>query len=249
MDYNAFALDTITPACTNMPNLFVQGFSFLRSMIHFFMQQNREAHIHYLVAGIGGWLGIFPLVNAAHQFGSAQTVNLMELVIGLFGGNWKTVLLHGVGFMLYVLAIFLATWLPKHTRLNTKLLALGIDGLACLAMWRFPIEGNLPLMFYLYPTLFAMPFQWCAFVGAYGYKNSTIFSSNNVRQLVSALTEVWANGDKSQVLKAKFMGATLLFFYAGVTAGWFCWRFCGNAGFLGAFVPIVTAGVMEIKYI
>ena len=197
-----------------------------------------------MVALIGGWLGIFPLVNAAHQFGSAQTVNLMELAIGVFGGNWKTVLLHGAGLLIYGLAVFLVTYLPKHSRVNIRLLALVIDVLACLVMWRFPIERKIPLCFYLYPTFFAMPFQWCAFRGAYGYANSTIFSSNNVRQFVVALTEMWANGDKSMALKAKFMGATLISFYAGVVAGWFCWKALANAGFLAALVPICTAGFL-----
>lgn len=211
-------------------------------------RERREAHIHYTVAFIGGWLGIFPLVNAAHSFGSAQTVNLMELVFGLYAGDWKTVLLYVAGLFVYAFAIFLAYYLPKHSRINIRLLALGIDALACLAMWRFPTEKSLPVLLYLYPTLFAMPFQWCAFVGAYGYKNSTIFSSNNVRQFVSALTEIWTNGDKSQVIKAKFMGATLLAFYTGVAGGYFCWQSFGNRGFLCALIPIFIASTMMLHY-
>ncbi|MBQ7159181.1 MAG: DUF1275 domain-containing protein [Treponema sp.] len=201
-------------------------------------QARREAHIHYTVAFIGGWLGLFPLVNVSHFFGSAQTVNITELITESLGGNWYAVALHALGLFLYAGAVFLATFLPKHTKLNVKLLALLIDALACVAMWQFPTEKNLPLLVYLYPTFFSMPFQWCAFDGAYDYKSSTIFSSNNVRQFVSALTEVFCNGDKSFALKAKFFGATLLGFYLGVTVSWLCWHFFGNAGFLLALVPI-----------
>ena len=211
------------------------------------MQQNREAHIHYIVAGIGGWLGIFPLVNAAHQFGSAQTSNLIELITESLGGNGQAACFHALGLLLYALAIFLATLFPKHTRVNIKWLALLIDALACVAMWRFPTEKRLPLLFYLYPTFFAMPFQWCAFSGAYGFFASTIFSSNNVRQFVSALTEVWCNGDKSFALKAIFFGATLLGFHLGVAAGWLCWHTLGNAGFLCALAPIATAGLLLLR--
>ena len=206
-------------------------------------QARREAHIHYIAAFVGGWLGLFPLVNASHLFGSAQTINLTELVIQIIGANGPAVLFHALGLFLYAFAIFLVTILQKKTRLDVRYLALLIDAVVCVVMWLFPTNKDIPLLFYLYPTFFAMPFQWCAFAGAYGYKNSTIFSSNNVRQFVSALTEVLC-GDKSFALKAIFMGATLLGVYLGVIAGWLCWCFFDNTGFLFALVPILCATIL-----
>ena len=211
------------------------------------LKNRREAHVHYTVAFIGGFLGTFPMVNAVHLLGSAQTSNLIDIVIGSLRGDFKSVALHLFGAFLYCLAVFLVTFLPKHTKLNVKILAMAVDSLCAFVMWRFPIEKNLPLTVYLYPTFFAMAFQWCAFKGAYGFTSSTIFSSNNLCQFISSLTEVFFNGDKSFALKAKFFGGTLLGFHLGIMAGAGCWYFFGNAGFLFALVPcaVVCCGSRE----
>ncbi|MBR0099652.1 MAG: hypothetical protein IJP90_08035, partial [Treponema sp.] len=60
------------------------------------MNSNREAQIHYTVAFIGGFLGIFPIVNAAHFLGSAQTSNLIDIVLGTLNGEGRSVLFHAV---------------------------------------------------------------------------------------------------------------------------------------------------------
>ena len=211
------------------------------------MTDHQEAHIHYLVAFIGGFLGIFPIVNAAHFLGSAQTANLIDIVLGSIRGEWKSVALHLIGVILYCLAVFLVTFLPKHTKLNIKLLAMLVDGAACFVMWLFPTEKNLPLSVYLYPTFFAMAFQWCAFKGAYGFVSATIFSTNNLRQFLSSLTEIFFNKDKSFALKAKFFGLTLLSFHLGVLASGILWHFFGNVGFLGALLPILGVSVCVLR--
>ena len=209
--------------------------------------QNREAHIHYIVAFIGGFLGIFPIVNSVHLLGSAQTSNLIDIVLAVLRGDWSSLVWHLLGMFLYCIPVFLVTFLPKHSRLNVKILAMAVDALCALVMWRFPIERNLPLTVYLYPTFFAMAFQWCAFKGAYGFTSSTIFSTNNLRQFVSSLTEVFCNGDKSFSLKAKIFGLTLLAFHLGVAVSGILWNFFGNAGFLFAFLPIVLSVFLLIK--
>lgn len=204
------------------------------------MKQNHEAQIHYTVSFIGGFLGIFPIVNAAHFLGSAQTSNLIDIVLGALNGEGNTVFLHAFGAFLYAFAVFLVTFLPKHSKANVKILAMLVDVSAGVAMWLFPTEKKLPLTVYLYPTFFAMAFQWCAFKGAYGFSSSTIFSSNNFRQFISALTEIFFNGDKSFSLKAKFFGITLLCFHLGLTLSWLSWHFFGNAGFLFVILPCAT---------
>ena len=209
--------------------------------------QNREAHIHYIVAFIGGFLGIFPVVNAVHFLGSAQTSNLIDIVLASLRGDWSSLLLHAFGAFLYMLAVFLVTFLPKHTRLNVKWLALLVDAACAFVMWTFPIERNLPLTVYLYPTFFTMAFQWCSFKGAYGFTSSTIFSTNNLRQFVSSLTEVFCNGDKSFSLKAKFFGLTLLGFHLGVASSGVLWHLFGNGGFLFALAPISAAAVLLLR--
>ena len=209
--------------------------------------EDHNAHIHYIVAFIGGFLGIFPIVNSVHLLGSAQTSNLIDIVLASLRADWSSLSLHAFGAFLYVLAVFLVTFLPKHTRLNVKWLALLVDAACAAVMWRFPLERNLPLTVYLYPTFFAMAFQWCAFKGAYGFTSSTIFSTNNLRQFVSSLTEVFFNGDKSFSLKAKFFGLTLLGFHLGVATSGILWHFFGNAGFFFALAPISVTGILLLR--
>ena len=208
------------------------------------IQANHEAHIHYFVAFIGGFLGIFPIVNAVHFLGSAQTSNLIDIVLASLRGEWRSLGFHALGAFLYCFAVFLVTFLPKHTRLNVKICAMVVDAACAVVMWLFPTQKNLPLTVYLYPTFFAMAFQWCAFKGAYGFVSSTIFSTNNLRQFISSLTEIFCNGDKSFSLKAKFFGFTLLGFHLGVAASGILWHFLGNAGFLFALVPIGGSAVL-----
>ena len=198
---------------------------------------NREAKIHYLVSFVGGFLGIFPIVNASHFLGSAQTSNLIDILLGFFNGNGQSVLFHAGGAFLYALAIFLVTFLPKHTKINIKILSMIVDIAAGFTMWLFPVEKNLSLTLYLYPTFFSLAFQWCSFKGAYGFSSSTIFSSNNFRQFISALTEIFCNGNKSFSLQARFFGLTLLCFHLGIAAAWLGWHFLGNTAFLLVIVP------------
>lgn len=205
-------------------------------------QSKRDAHIHYVIAFCGGFLGIFPIVNVIELFGSAQTSNLIECVHSFLGRDWTALLHHLIGAGLYALAPFLVTYLTNHTKIKIKLAALFVDFAAALVMWKMPT--GLPEIFYLYPTFFAMSFQWCSFSGSYGYNCSTIFSTNNLRQTVSALTEWLCNGKHEFKLKAAFFGATLIGFHLGVAAAFILWERLGNACFLFVIVPEAVAATM-----
>lgn len=205
-------------------------------------QSKRDAHIHYVVAFCGGFLGIFPIVNVIELFGSAQTSNLIELVHSLLGRDWIALLHHLIGALLYGLAAFFVTFLKHHTKVNIKILSLCVDFAAALVMWKMPT--GLPEIFYLYPTFFAMSFQWCSFSGSYGFTCSTIFSTNNWRQVVSSLTEWLCNGKPEFKLKAAFFGATMVGFHLGVAAAFILWERLGNACFLLVALPAIIAGIL-----
>jgi len=54
----------------------------------------------------------------------------------------------------------------------------------------------------LYPIFFAMAFQWCSFKGIGGYNSATVFSTNNLRQFVSAVT-LFADEKKQEHERAR----------------------------------------------
>ena len=200
------------------------------------IEQRQEAHIHYAAACIGGFLGVFPVLSVARLFGSAQTANMIELVISALAGNATALVLHCAGLALYCAGVLVATVLPKHIKCNLQLVAMGVDTIAAFVMWRIP--HGLPDAVYLFPTYAAMSFHWCAFKGAYGFVSATVFSTNNLRMFVASLAEIVCNGDRSFVLKARFFGATLAAFHLGVAAGWGCWCMLSEAGFLCALIPV-----------
>jgi len=207
--------------------------------------ENHTALTHYTAAFIGGFLGLFPLVNAIHLFGSAQTSNLIGTVTSIIDTDFQNLLFHFFGILLFSISIFLATFLSKHSNINLKILSMAVDSVAAFFMAYFPTEKNLPLIFYLYPTFFALSFHWCAFPGCYGFTCATIFSTNNLRQFISAITELFFNSDKSFSLKAKFFGLTLLFFHIGVCISYILWKFLGNKGFLCAILPCFLLALSE----
>ena len=125
--------------------------------------------------------------------------------------------------MLYSAAVALSVWLPKHTAVNNKILSILIDGGAAILLGFLPKHMN-PVLG-LYPIFFAMAFQWCSFKGIGGYNSATVFSTNNLRQFVSAVT-LFADEKKQEHLqKLKFYGGTLLSFHVGVGAACVAWQF------------------------
>lgn len=209
-------------------------------------KSKNDARIHYVTSFIGGFLGIFPLLSIARLFGSAQTSNLIEVVLSALQMDWTSLLMHLFGMFLYAFAVFLVTFLPAHTKINIKFMALVVDVATAFFMWKIP--ADLPPVFYMYPTFFAMAFQWTAFTGAYGYVSSTIFSTNNLKQFVSATTEFLFNGKKEFKLKAAFYGAALLSFHMGVAASFVLNRiFASDVSFLFVMVPAVLDGILLSK--
>jgi len=208
-------------------------------------KSKNEAHIHYVVAFIGGFLGLYPILSIANIFGSSQTSNLMECVLSLIERKWTNLIFHILGALIYSFSVFLVTFINHRKKSITKYFALTIDIFAAIIM--FVLPKNLPAIFYLYPTFFAMSFQWSSFSGAYGFVCSTIFSTNNLKQLISSLTEVFFNGKKEFSLKAKFFGATLFSFNFGVAICFVLWNFLGNIAFLGAIIPCFITIIMLYK--
>ena len=114
-----------------------------------------------------------------------------------------------------------------------------IDALAAMLLSILP-EDIAPVLG-LYPLFFAMAFQWNSFPGASGFVSSTIFSTNNLRQFTSALSEVWLNHDDSHWPKARFFGLTLLSFHTGVGISYLLWQAVGARSSWFCLLPILAA--------
>jgi uncharacterized membrane protein YoaK (UPF0700 family) len=74
------------------------------------------------------------------------------------------------------------------------------------------------------PLFFMMATQWTIFHGNGKYNSSTIFSTNNLKQLTLSLGEYMIGHDKAQLDKAKFFANSILWFHIGVATSFFAFR-------------------------
>lgn len=197
---------------------------------------NYEAFVHYTLSFIGGFLGLYTILTRCELFGSAQTGNLLYLVWDILGHNLSDFLLRLGALFLYIFAIVLTVWLPERFGSDLKRISILIDGIVILMLGFFPKDMN-PILG-LYPVFFAMAFQWCSFRGACGYVSSTTFSTNNLRQFVSSITQFLMSRDKEARTKAKFFGTTLLTFHAGAGTSYLLCHFFGIPSVWFCMIPL-----------
>ena len=191
----------------------------------------------------GGFLGGYALLCVAGTLGNAQTMNLIELVLALLGGNFREVLLRLIAFGLYFAAAMLFVWVRDVSPLDPKRVSLGVTALAAVVLTLLPEDT--PTVVRLYPIFCSMSFQWNAFPGAYGYQSSSIFSTNNTRQVGLSLAEYLIGRDPQKLHKARFFAGTLLCFHLGVASAWCAARWMGRFAPLGVWLWLaITAGIL-----
>lgn len=189
----------------------------------------------------GGFLGGFALLEIAGTLGNAQTMNLIELVLALLGGDFRQVLLRLIAFALYFAAAMLFVWVQDVSPWEPKLASLLITALAAVVLALIPADA--PTVVRLWPIFFAMSFQWNAFPGAYGYQSSSIFSTNNTRQVGLSLAEYLVGHDRSKLHKARFFLGSLLCFHIGVAVAWCAARWLGRFAPLGVWPLLILTAI------
>ena len=140
--------------------------------------------IHHSMAVTGGYLGVYALLTRADLFGNAQTCNLIYIITGLFGHDFTGVFLRIVGACIFFAGIALTVVLSKKTSCNLQYFSFTVNCITVLALGFLPSDINQVIG--LYPFFFATAVQWNSFPGAYGFASSTIFSTNNLRQVANA---------------------------------------------------------------
>ena len=207
-----------------------------------FMKETLERWIHLNMCLIGGFIGGFSVLNHSDLFGSAQTANMITIILNILGRNPFEVVIRIVGLMLYVLGLASTVMIPRIFKANMKVVSVFVDAVAIIAIVLLP-ENTHPFVA-LYPVFVAMSIQWCSFPGAEGYTASCIFSTNNLRQCVTAWTEYACTKKKSARKKAVLYGKVLLSFHVGVAIAYLT---CVEWGIYGAWVcvlPLVTAMIL-----
>ena len=142
--------------------------------------------------------------------------------------------------LIYIFAMVSTVFLShKMERTTLKFISVLIDGLAFVLLAFLPQDMD-PFVA-LYPIFFATAFQWCSFKGADGFNSSSIFSTNNLRQFTTAVTQFLMKKDSAQCDKAKFYGMTLLSFHTGAALSLILYMTCGLSGVWLCLVPAFYA--------
>ncbi len=199
-------------------------------------QEKLERYLHFVMCGFGGFMGGYAVLARNNLLGSAQTSNLISMVEAFLGGNIQIGLFRVLAMVLYAAAIALTVLIPKRTKWDLRLFSLMIDFPLVLLLGFLPADLNYVLG--LCPLFFMMAVQWNAFPGADGYISASIFSTNNLRQAVMALTEYLCERQASQRHKAIFYGLVLLCFHLGVAAAYFAYQWFGVQGIWCSYVPL-----------
>ena len=203
------------------------------------MNEKAERHIHLNMALVGGFFGGFAVINHMDLLASAQTSNLISLALILVGRSSEETLARVGALGVYILALALTVLIPRILKWNNQLVSIAIDILALFSIAFMP--DTLDHFVAMYPIFFAMAYQWCSFPTSEGYVSATIFSTNNLRQCVTAFTAHLCDRDPKMLGKACMYGKVLLLFHIGVAFSWFACRIFGTRGALLALIPCMTA--------
>ncbi len=210
--------------------------SYKKKGTYFMDSESFQTPIHYTMAFIGGFLGAYSILNYSDLFAAAQTANMIGIITTLIGGNIRDFLLRAIALLVYASAIALSVIIPKYTNIRMRRATLLIEAITVTAVSFFPKEMN--RFAATYPLFFILALQWCVFGGAKGYNCSCIFSTNNLKQTVLAMTQYLCTKDAAQAEKAKFFGTTLVCFHAGAAVSYAAYISFGLHASLLCLLPI-----------
>lgn len=192
---------------------------------------NYELLLFYIAAFVGGFYAGYAVMRCG-MFASSQTMNMISIMLSLFGNDFGEFLVRIAIMILYAGAISLGVIIPRHTKLDVRLVSMSVT--ACTSLLLAFISTNIVSTLSMLPVFFAMALQWSSFPGAMGYQASCIFVTNNFRQLVTGGVNYLCTKDKKYI--SQFL------FYAGDICVFFL-------GFASCYISINLAGVRSVAII
>lgn len=199
--------------------------------------------IHFLMAFCGGFFGSYAVFNRMSVFGNAQTANLIELIDAVLGHDFPDALLRLGAFLVFVSALVLSVPLERQLHRKAKYLTLAVEAAIATAISFFPEDMN-PIAA-VYPIFFSAALQWSIFPGAEDFVAANVFSTNNIKQTFTSLTEYVlerkSNPERARekLKKAICFGGTLLSFHCGVISGFLGSRWLGIKSSLLCLIPLM----------
>ena len=204
------------------------------------MTEKQEEVLHHIMCISGGFMGGYALFSRLGNFGSAQTANLIEIILNIFGRDYKEVSLRLIALLLFILGnISGALIKQRFGRFVLKIYTFAVLILGFITVSFIPEDTDAVLA--LLPIFFMSSVQWFTFTGTRKYNCSTIFSTNNLKQMVLGYTYYHLTGKEEDREKGRFYLFSLTFFHIGaVLAVLACLKFGIRAGYFGIIIVIVA---------
>lgn len=202
------------------------------------MKKNRDLILHSMMCSIGGFMGGYAVLCRGN-LGSAQTINMVDIVLNIVGKNKEELLLRVIGLFLYIMGIELVVILSKKTKINMQRYSIVVDMAGFLILAMIPEQVN--KVAGILPIFFILSTQWSVFHGERGYNSATVFSTNNLRQTLLALNEYAFTRDRKQLNKALYYINTLFWFHITVAISYFVVKYFGVYASLFGFIYAVPA--------
>lgn len=132
---------------------------------------------------------MFAIVETFGSLASAETANLIEVVYAFCRLDFHEFFIRFAALCLYIIAILLSYLFNKKSKFAGKVCAICIDAVAACLSAHLLNAGVSHKIFFLMPVFFAMAFQWVSFGEINGFVTASIFSTNNLRQAVTAAVD------------------------------------------------------------
>lgn len=193
------------------------------------VKENDKEILHYIMTFVGGFLGLYA-VCAYGNYGSAQTGNLMNMVIDFVGDDLYDFAVRGGSVILFCGGMVASWLLTRFYELPMRELCIAVDAAALAVSALLP--DSLYPFYRLYPLFFATSFQWGTFCGVGRYKSASLFLTGNLKNCVLHWTRFVVDHDRSALTGARVYSLTIVSYLVGALAG--CLS-VARAGVLGAF--------------
>lgn len=167
----------------------------------------------------GGLIGAYSIEMCDHIYANAQTSNLINLALTIKTHNPVNLLLHVMVLALYFFGISLTILLPEYLKrysIRFESVCLLIESVCIGSLLFIPI--NIAPVLYIAPAFFAAALQYNTFKSCHTVGVSTLFCTNNLRQLIISFWNYRNTKDSFELLKMKVYTIVILSF----TAGAFC---------------------------
>lgn len=198
-----------------------------------------EEWLHYLMTVVGGFLGGYAICSHGQAFGSAQTGNLLSIMVDLAYQSTSETIWKLGAFLLFSLSMSLAYLIARCTSWNMRVPCLWLDGGALVLTMLLP--DTVPSTAWLYPIFIASSFQWGTYSGARGYSSPSLFLTGNLKQCVLSWTEYAVSREKKEKDKAWFYTVVILAFLAGAYFAGCSVRHLGRTAALVGLIPLAAA--------